>query len=163
MNTPETSPATLKRRFEYECPDAPVKRQLFAHDDEEDNINNHFVENNNPVIINIIENNNILNENMNVIDNRDLGEQMGGLIELIELQIGLLERDIRVKHWKVRSNSRQLLHNVQHIKDMYEWNVKWQNYHIFNDFDEKKAKFRKAFERFNNEFFEDPKYAMPEL
>jgi len=164
LNTPETSPATLKRRFE--CPDAPEqKRQFLGHElnvnyniDIDIHVNNNFV--NNEVQNNIFDYSFILNENICVND-IDLCEDINNLIELIRLQIASLQSNVRFGTWKLRKNLDLLLYNVQNIKHLYEWNRTWNKYKIFNDFDEKEKRFRKAFEIQNKEFFENPKYAMP--
>jgi len=167
MNTPETSPATLKRRFE--CPDAPKRKRQFLGD--ESNVNyhididihvNNFV--NDEVLNNIIDYNFILNENMNVnmnVIDRDLCQEINDLIDLIRLQIASLQSNTIWGTWKLRKNLDLLLYNVQNIKHLYEWNRTWNKYKIFDDFAEKEQKFRKAFEIHNREFFENPKYAMP--
>ena len=161
MNTPETSPATLKRRFE--CPDAPRKRQLFMHDDnviDYDNVNNVNPVINDNVLDNIIVTNNILNENMNSYDDRGIIEQANDLIDLIMLQRGLLNLNSTLGSWKKRKYLDLLLYKVQDIKHLYEWSVTWNKFNIFNDLNEKEKRFKTAIESHCKDFLENPKYAM---
>ncbi len=176
MITPETSPASLKRR--RVCPDAPEgksqifahegkrqrKRQLFAQDDtgidyDTVTINNKVVNNN--VLDNIIMTDNILNENMNAYDHRGLIEQANDLIDLIVFQRGLLTLKPTLGSWKPYKYLGILLNKVQNIIHLYKWSITWNKYNIFNDLNEKEQKFKTAIELYCKEFLQNPKYALP--
>ena len=173
MITPETSPASLKRR--RVCPDAPQrkrqgKRQLFMQDDNvidydyvidhsNDVINNKVVNNN--VLDNIIVTDNILNENMNAYDHRGLIEQANDLIDLIVFQRGLLTLKPTMGSWKPYKYLGILLNKVQNIIHLYNWSITWNKYNIFNNLNEKEKMFKNAIELYCKEFLENPKYALP--